>query len=389
MRNFSMAFTAGLVSFSMVTPPPATQAAPRPAKELLAYFGTYTGARSKGIYCARFDPAKGAFTPPVLAAETVNPTFLAVHPKRPWLYAVNETDRFDGKRQGGVSAFSFDPASGKLTLLNQRASGGSGPCHVSVDRQGKCVLAANYGSGSVASFKIGPDGGLSEPVSTLQHEGSSINRQRQAGPHAHQILADPRNRFVLTCDLGLDQVLITALNPANAVLAPHDPPFTSVKPGSGPRHLAFHPSGRYVYLVNEMGSTLSSFAYEPKAGALKELQTVSTLPSDFRGNSSGAEVQVHPSGKFVYSSNRGDDSIAIFGISSRTGEAKYVGREPVQGKTPRHFTLDPSGQWLIVENQDSNNVVIFRVDQRSGLLTPAGQNFELGAPVCLVFVPAK
>ena len=240
---------------------------------MLVYIGTYTGAKSKGIYVSRFDPATGRLTAPELAVETPSPSFLALHPGGRFLYAVGETANLGGKRTGAVSAFSLDAKTGKLTLLNRQSSGGAGPCHLAVDQTGKCLLVANYGSGSIAALPIQADGALGEPGAVIQHQGSSVNPQRQAGPHAHFITPDPANRFALACDLGLDQVLVYRLDPAKASLAANDPPFAAVKPGSGPRHLAFHPSGRFVFLINEMGSTLTAFAYDAKRGALKELQT--------------------------------------------------------------------------------------------------------------------
>jgi 6-phosphogluconolactonase len=276
-----------------------------------------------------------------------------------------------------------------LRLLNQQASGGGGPCHLAVDRTGKCLLVANYGSGSIAALRIQADGKLVETGAVIQHAGSSVNRQRQAGPHAHFITPDPANRFALTCDLGLDKVLVYKLDPAHAALTPNEPLSVSIKPGSGPRHLAFHPNGHFVYLINEMGSTLTVLGYDSKQGTLQELQAVSTLPEHSQGSSSGAEVQVHPTGKFVYASNRGHDSIAVFAVNAKTGKLTYVEHQSTRGKTPRHFAIDPSGRWLLAENQDSDNIVVFRVDSKSGRLTPTGQAVEVGAPVCVQFVPGK
>jgi 6-phosphogluconolactonase len=356
---------------------------------LRVYIGTYTGAKSQGIYVAPFDPGSGKLGSPELAVRTTSPSFLALHPKRCYLYAVGETSNLGGKRAGAVRAFSIDEQTGRLTLLNQQSSGGAGPCHLAVDKTGKCVLVANYGSGSIAALAIEAEGKLAEPSTTLQHQGSSINPQRQAGPHAHFITADPANRFALACDLGLDQVLVYRFDPAKATLAPNAPPFASVKPGLGPRHLAFHPDGRFVYLINEMGAALTAFAYDAKRGSLKELQTVSTVPAGYTGAKSGAEVQVHPSGKFVYASNRGHDSIAVFRIDPQSGKLDFIGCEPTQGKTPRHFAIDPTGQWLLAENQDSDSVVVFGIDPKSGRLGPTGQTLEVGSPVCVVFSPSK
>jgi 6-phosphogluconolactonase len=273
--------------------------------------------------------------------------------------------------------------------LNHQSSGGTGPCHLAVDQTGKCLLTANYGSGSIAALPIGADGSLGEPGSVIQHHGSSVNPQRQAGPHAHFITPDPANRFALACDLGLDQVLVYRLDPAKAGLVANDPPFAAVKPGSGPRHLVFHPAGRFVFLINEMSSTVTTFAYDPERGALKEVQTISTLPEGFAAKSSCAEVQVHPSGDFVYGSNRGHDSIAVFSMDRASGKLTSLGHQSTHGKTPRHFAIDPTGRWLLAENQESDNLVVFRVDPKTGRLSGAGQSVAVGSPVCVVFLPVK
>ncbi len=355
------------------------------AKAARAYIGTYTGARSLGIYTALFDPESGRLSNLDLAAETRNPTFLALSPNGRVLYAANEISNYSGQRAGAVSAFSINRETGKLTLLNQQPSAGSGPCHIAVDKTGRCVLVANYGSGSVGAFKVGSDGRLSGPGCQVQHHGSSVNSQRQEGPHAHFITADPANRFVLACDLGLDQVLVYRFDPREATLKPNDLPAAPVPPGAGPRHLAFHPDGRFVYVINELNSTLSSFEYAPRQGTLTPLANISTLPEGFQGRSYCAEIAMHPSGKFLYGSNRGDDSIALFSIDSATGKPAFVSRQSTRGKTPRHFALDPTGRWLLAENQDSNDIFVYRIDQATGQLEPVGDRTEVGAPVCLVF----
>ena len=356
---------------------------------MLVYFGTYTGAKSKGIYVSRFDAATGKLTAPELAVATASPSFLAVHPSGPFLYAAGETSRLEGRRVGAVSAFSVDAKTGGLRLLNRQSSGGEGPCHLAVDQSGKCVVVANYGNGVIAVLPIGADGRLAEPSTVIQHLGSSVNPARQAGPHAHFVTTDPADRFALACDLGLDKVLVYRFDPDKATLVANDPSFAPTAPGSGPRHLAFDPSGRFVFLISEMSATLTVFAYDAKRGALKELQTISTLPEGYAGERSGAEVQVHPSGKFVYGSNRGHDSIAVFGFDSTRGELTCVQHQATQGKMPRHFAIDPTGQWLLAENQESDSVVVFRVDATTGRLSPTGQAISIGAPVCAVFVPAK
>ena len=376
-------FTCGFISL------PGLLAGAAADNAMLVYIGTYTGPQSKGIYVSRFDTRTGSLSSPELAAETKNPSFLAVHPNRRFLYAVGEVSSFGGQPGGAVSAFSIDAKTGRLTLLNQQPSRGAGPCHLALDSKGKCLWVANYGSGSIAALPVESDGKLAGATAFIQHEGSSINPTRQTGPHAHFIMADPANRFVLTCDLGLDKVLAYRLDAGKASLAPNDPPSVSIKAGSGPRHLAFHPNGRFVYLINEMASTLTALSYDSRRGALEELQAVSILPENFHGANSGAEVQVHPSGKFVYASNRGHDSIAVFATEAKTGKLIPVEHQPTGGKTPRHFAFDPSGHWLLAENQGSDNIVVFSVDSKSGRLKSTGQTINVTAPVCVQFVPAN
>src|SRR5438552_8269338 len=339
---------------------------------MLVYIGSYTGSKSQGIYVSRFDPATGNLSRPELAAEAKNPSFLALHPRRGILYAVGEVDSFEGRPVGSVTAFRIDSKSGKLILLNQQPSGGAGPCHLAVDAAGKCLLVANYGSGSIAALPIQAGGALGQPHSIIQHQGSSLNPQRQDAPHAHFITPDPANRFALACDLGLDKVLVYRLDPNKAGLQSNDPPSISLRGGAGPRHLVFHPNGKVAYVINELDSTLTVFAYAAKNGALSELQTLSTLPDSFRGSNTGAEVQIHPSAKFVYASNRGHDSIAMFSVEPGTGKLTAAGHQSTQGKTPRHFALDPAGKWLLAENQDSDAISVFRVDSGTGKLTPTG-----------------
>jgi len=354
------------------------------AGERQVYIGTYTGKKSRGIYTARFDLESGRLSAPELAATTTNPSFLALHPNGRFLYAVGEMDTFEGKQAGAVSAFRIE-ANGKLSLLNSQPSGGTGPCHLSVDQTGRWVLVANYGSGSVAALPVSEDGRLGALGVAIQHHGSSVNPDRQAGPHAHLIGPAPSNPFGIACDLGLDKVLVYHLNQSGVALVPNEPPSVMVAAGSGPRHLGFHPDGHHVYLANEMAGTITVFDYEAKAGVLKELQTASLLPQEFKGQRSAAEVQAHPSGKFVYASNRGHDSIAVFAVDPNDGKLRLLEHHASGGRTPRHFAIDPTGHWLLVENQDSDNIVVARIAQDTGLLTTIGQSVEVGAPVCLVF----
>ena len=360
------------------------------ASEQFVYFGTYTGAKSKGIYVSRFDSTTGKLSAPELAVETKNPSFLALNPTGEFLYAAGEMSDAPDKR-GAVSSFKRDPNTGKLTLMNQQKSGGSGPCHLSVDASGKTLLVANYGSGSIASLPVKADGSLVEAATTVQHVGSSVNPKRQAGPHAHFIVPSPDNRFALTCDLGLDKILVYPLNAVAAKLVTNTPSFAVVAPGAGPRHLAFSTDGRFGYVINEMKLTISAFSYDSKTAAMTEVQTISTLPADYVATEkdSCAEIAVHPNGRFVYGSNRGHDSIAVFTVEAKTGKLTLVQNESTQGKTPRHFAIDPSGRWLLAENQNSDSVVVFAIDAASGKLKPTGQTISVGSPVCAVFVPPE
>ncbi len=273
--------------------------------------------------------------------------------------------------------------------MNQQASGGSGPCHVVVDVTGKCLLVANYGSGSIAALPIHADGSLGEATTTIQHTGSGTNPARQAGPHAHFILPSPDNRFTLDCDLGLDKIFINHLDATAAKLTPGDPPFATVAPGSGPRHLTFSPDGKFIYVINEMGGTITVFSYAATNAAMTEVQTISTLPKDFATNSTAAEIVLHPNGKFLYGSNRGHDSIAIFVVDQKTGRLTFVEHQSTQGRTPRHVAIDPAGRWLLAENQASDSVVVFAIDAETGRLKPTGQTVSVGSPVCAVFVGEK
>jgi 6-phosphogluconolactonase len=299
---------------------------------------------------------------------------------------VGEVSDFAGKKSGGVSAFAIDASTGNLTLLNQQSSGGTGPCHLVVDKAGKNVLVANYGGGSVAVLPIQADGRLSEATCFIQHTGKSVNPRRQEAPHAHSINLDAANNFAFVADLGLDKVLVYRFDAAKGTLTPNDPPAASVAPGAGPRHFAFHPGGRYAYVINEMGNTVTAFNYDAQKGVLTEIQTLSTLPQGYTEVSHTAEVQVHPSGKFLYGSNRGHDSIAVYSIDQNTGRLTLVGISSTQGKTPRNFGIDPTGTFLLAANQDSDNIVVFRIDPQTGELKPTGQVVEVPRPVCVKFV---
>lgn len=351
------------------------------------FVGTYTKETSRGIRAYHFDPAAGRATDLGLAAELREPSFLAPHPNRKYLYVLSEIDDYpDGAgSSGSISAFTIDASNGKLSKLNEVSSRGAWPCHLSVDADGKMLIAANYKDGSIASFPIEDDGSLGEAVSFFQHEGSSIH-PRQEQPHAHSADFSLDNRFAFFSDLGLDQIKVYAVDPENASMQPHSPPHVSAAPGSGPRHLAFHPSGRFAYGINELDSTVSVYGYDPAAGVLTARQKISTLPGDFAGENYTAEIQVHPSGKFVYGSNRGHDSIAVFSVDEETGRLAAVEQVSTQGKWPRNFSIDPGGQHLLAANQNSDNIVIYRIDAASGRLTPTGEQLNLDTPVCIRFL---
>lgn len=361
-----------------------TTEAQLPAAILWVYVGTYTGAKSQGIYKARFDTATGHLDEPELAARTSSPIFLALHPNQRILYAVSHPG---ADQNGTLESYAIGPC-GTLNLLDRHSSNGVCPCHLTVDSTAQCVLVAHYLSGNVATFPLLPDGRLGGPGTVVQHRGAGPH-PCQTGPHAHFISPDPDQHFALACDLGTDQVLVYRFDPARGLLEPNDPPAVAVKPGSGPRQLAFHPGGDRVYLINEIASTLVVFAYDPRFGILKELQTLSTLPAGFSGDNSGAHVAVHPSGRFVYGSNRGHDSIGVFAVDPESRQLSLIGYHSTHGKSPRHFALDPSGKWLLVENQQTDHIVVFRVDAATGRLTATGQEVKMGSPVCALFVPSQ
>ncbi len=358
-------------------------------RSYLVYVGTYTGPGSKGIYVYRFDAVTGQATSLGLAAETVNPSFLAIAPSRRFLYAANEVSDYQGQKSGGVSAFAIDAKSGKLSLLNEVSSRGAGPCYVSLDKSGKYVLVANYDAGSVAVFPVLKDGKLGEVSAVVQHSGHGADLKRQEGPHAHEIEVSGDNRFAIAADLGLDELLVYRFDRTKGTLAANNPPFAKVDPGAGPRHFAFHPNGKILYVINEMRSTITGFSYDAAHGRLRPLDTVSTLPDGFKGENDTAEIEVHPDGKFLYGSNRGHDSIAVFSVDPATGIHKFLESVSTNGKTPRNFAIDPTGTYLFAANQKSNDVVIFKIDQQTGHLTPTGQILEAPSPVCVKFVPIK
>ena len=371
----------------------------RKAKYLL-YVGTYTAGEhqeatgSKGIYAFRInESAPSLDSLPITSlgveAETPNPSFLAADPSGRYLYAVNELTQYKGASSGAVTAYTIDRKTGKLTYLNETASRGADPCYISFDKTGRYALVANYTGGSVAVFPVLSDGRVGEASAFVQHTGKGARPDRQEGPHAHWIQTTADNRFAVAADLGLDEVLVYKFNAANGSLRANDPAFAKLARGTGPRHVTFAPNNKFAYVVDELNSTVTAFTYDAQRGALNQIQTISTLPAGFSGANDTAEIHIHPNGKFLFASNRGNDSIAVFAINQHDGRLNLVGHFSTLGKTPRNFELDPSGRLLFVANEDSGNIVIFEIDLQSGKLTPTGQTLNAPAPVSLRFVSTK
>ena len=355
-------------------------------KETIVYVGTYTRQNSKGIYAWRFQPSTGKLTSIGLVGETSNPSFLAIHPNHRFLYAVNEDNTFQGKPAGSVTSFSIDAKTGQLKMLNQVSSGGTGPCHLALDKTGKWLFVANYGGGSIAAYPVHDDGSLGESSAFVQHKGSSVT-PRQRGPHAHSANISPDNKFVLFADLGLDEILTYRIDEGK--LPPGDPPFSKIAPGSGPRHMAFHPKGKFAYVASEIAATVTACSYDASNGSLKELQTISIVPDGYAGAKGAAEIAVHPNGKFVYASNRdtsnkGNDVITTFAVDPEKGTLTVVDHTQV-GKIPRNFAIDPSGRFLFEANQDGASVLVYRIDAKTGKLTATGDKLDVPLPVCVVF----
>ncbi|QDT97082.1 lactonase family protein [Gimesia aquarii] len=359
------------------------------AESFWVYVGTYTrGSESQGIYQLRLDGASGKLSHVGITDNVENPSFLSIHPSRNYLYAVNEIGDYQGKKSGAVSAFAIDAKTGKLNFLNQESSQGAAPCHLVVDATGKYVLIANYTGGNICSLPIQKNGKLSKSASFVQHTGSSVNTARQTAPHAHSINLDQQNRHAVVADLGIDQLLVYRFNASDGSLKPNSPPGIAMKPGAGPRHFTFHPNGKWGYVINELNLTITAMDYDAKQGSFQEIQTISTVPegTNLKGNST-AEVQVHPSGKFLYGSNRGPNTLAIYKINQQTGKLTSIGFEPTGGTIPRNFKIDPTGNYLLVANQNTNNVVVFKIDLETGLLKRTNQEINVPKPVCIKFLP--
>ncbi|MCX5661044.1 MAG: lactonase family protein [Planctomycetota bacterium] len=356
------------------------------ATRTAVFISSSAPGNAPAIAVFELDRATGALTSRGSASAAKNPSYLAASPNGRFLYCVCEPAQPSASKHGAVAGFAIDPATFALTPFNEQPSHGSGPCHLSVDATGRTLLVANYGSGSVASYPLRPDGSIAPAASAIQHHGSSVDMSRQEGPHAHSIYPDPGNRFALAVDLGLDQVLTYKLDPATSALAPATPPFSATAPGAGPRHMAFAPHCRHAYVINELNSTLSAYAYSSDTGSLTHVQTVPTLPPDWKGTNYPSDIHVSPDGRFVYGSNRGHESIAVFAIDPARGTLTPIAHEQTRGKWPRVFGLSPRGDFLLVANQHTHTVVVFRVDPRTGLLAAAGQQIESPAPACVKFI---
>ena len=370
------------------------------SNQYLLYVGTYTvgehheATGSKGIYAYRVREdanARGALEIASLGieAETPNPSFLAADTSGHYLYAVNELSKYKEAESGAVTAYAIDRATGKLTYLNETASRGADPCYISFDKTGHYVLVANYTGGSIAVFPVLSDGRVGAASAFVQHTGKGARPDRQEGPHAHWIGTTADNHFAVAADLGLDEVLIYKFDSATGSLVPNEPAFAKLAPGTGPRHIAFAPNNKFAYVVDELNSTITAFTYDAEHGVLSQIQTVSTLPPGFSGANDTAEIHVHPNGKFLFASNRGHNSIAVFAIDQQSGRLRPLGQYSTQGKTPRNFEIDPSGHFLLAANEDSNNIAIFRIDSATGQLTATGQTLNVPAPVSMRFVAVQ
>jgi 6-phosphogluconolactonase len=380
-RGFLMSASAGAVAGILAGR--ASGRGPGAARELLVYVGTYTTGKSVGIYLYRLDLGDGSLKRAGTTEGVVNPSYLTIDRARRRLYAVNEVDEFEGAKGGAVSAFRIDPKSGALRLVNRRRSMGGSPCYVTVDDAGRFVLVANYMGGNVAVLPVSKDGSLGEALQVEQFRGSGPNRERQEAPHAHCVVLDPTNRYAFACDLGTDRVMAYGFDRNTGRLTPTSQAAVPVKPGAGPRHMAFHPNGRKAYVLNELDATVTTVGLEVERGTFAAEETVPTLPADFKGPDTAADIHVEPAGRFLYCSNRGHDSLAAFRLHPATGQPTLVGHTPTGGKTPRNFAIDPTGTFLLAANQNSDSVVTFRIDQRTGALSPTGHSAEVPAPVCL------
>jgi 6-phosphogluconolactonase len=353
------------------------------AIDTFIYFGSHSNRPGAGFSLAHFDTDTGVLTKPQFLLEAKEPAYFIIHPDGRHLYTCNSGN------PGGVSAYAIDPRTGGLTLLNRELAGGGDTSYISLDRTNRFALAANYDGGNFAVFAIKPDGSLGDWTAFVQHMGKSVNPQRQTHPYAHSIVVDPTNRFALVADLGVDKLFVYRFDEKTGKISPNDPAFVIVPPGSGARHVKFHPNGHWVYLITEMGSTVIGYDWDTAKGTLTEFQNISTLPADFKDANACAELEVHPNGKFLYGTNRGHDSLAMFAIDQTNGHLTAIGHVPSGGKTPRNFAFDPTAKWIVCTNHGSNNAVVFRVDGETGKLTQQGEPISVPSPFCERFLPVQ
>ncbi|MCH2592310.1 MAG: lactonase family protein [Pedosphaera sp.] len=367
-----------LIAIAFATTLDQTSAAPTRA---LVCFGSYSTPDKESVHLFQLNLQDGSLKKLNAVDGLSNPSFLKIHPNGKYLYTVNEVSTFDGKKSGGVTAFALDVNGGKLNKINQQPSGDTGPCHLTVDATGKYVLVAHYGGGSTSVLPIKKDGSVGAVVSQIKHKGSSVH-SRQKAPHAHAVHVGPNNKFAFAPDLGIDKVLVFSFDEKTGAIAETKFDGAKLEPGSGPRHFGFHPDGKFAYVINEIKQTVTAFRYNAKRGRLRTLQTLSTVPHPVDGNST-AEVLVHPTGQFLYGSNRGHNSIAMFRINEKNGKLTALGHESTRGSTPRNFGIDPTGQFLLAANQQSDNVAVFRINQDTGKLKFTGNEINLCKRVCV------
>lgn len=383
--NRSFTLTIFLLGFFVTG---VLSAQPQKTKEII-YVGTYSVRGSKGIYVYQFDRLKGKLMPIQMVETPASPTFLAIHPSGKFLYSVNRGAIDEMKNSGSVSSFSIDQKTGKLTLLNQRPSYGADPCHISIDHSGKWAFVSNYTEGNFIVLPIFDDGLLGSSADSRKHMGSSVNPERQKKPYVHSAMVSPDNRFVLVADLGTDKIHSYKLNASNGRIDDAKQPFVAVKPGSGPRHMDFHPNGNYMYLAEELTSTVGVFSYDKASGALAvKADSIPSLPPDFKGKNTAADIHVHPNGKYLYMSNRGHHSISMYSID-KSGMIKLIGQQDTKGKTPRNFMIDLKGEYILVGNQDTDLITIFKIDPKTGKLRFTGNQVNVPSPVCLKMLVLK
>lgn len=388
-RDFLKKIALGTTFLTLTGKSFAKNPEPEKTKEMLVYIGTYTSGKSlsEGIYIYKLNLDSGELAPYRIVKNVVEPSYLAIDESRKFLYAVNETEVYEDKKSGAVSAFAIDQKTGDLQFLNKQASLGGAPCYITVSDDEKFVLVANYLGGNASVFPIQSDGSIGASVELKQNSGIGPNKARQEASHAHSINLDSHDKFAYLCDLGLDKIFIYEFDRKNGKLNPNTKQdFFQTKPGAGPRHFTFHPKKDFAYVINELDSTITALARDEDAGTLTAIETVPTLPSDFKGENTCADIHITPDGNFLYGSNRGHDSIVSFKIDEKTGRLEFIEHTSTRGKTPRNFAIDPSGKFLLAANQNSNSVAVFRIDEKSGKLTAVGNPVSVPMPVCLKLI---